>query len=209
MQTQSSSLPTKKTASEAVAPWLGLLFGMLLLAGLVDLRLFVPLVLTGVLVLVGRFVMRPADPMLVALLLAKAGWIALLVVVDGGRPSTALFTVVVVDLVLLTCCFVSVRPAFLQALALPLFALLVGDFAFNAWTHAFGADPFGRMPPPREDSIIPRVGGLFHHSFYSANISLVVLAFALLRRNGLMIALAALNLPSMGRSGHGWRCSSS
>lgn len=68
--------------------------------------------------------------------------------------------------------------------------LFLTDLLFNGYSIYTGADPLGRAPSIRQDSIFDRRGGVMAHSFFSIVISITVALFLLLFRRYFLIGVA-------------------
>ena len=158
----------------------GLIFGFILIAGLANGSIGMPLAL-GLLLLTSRALHWNREATILAALLAlKVGWIGSVFLLRGAPQPFSLVMLLAFDFTLLITTLVRRPNRFIAGLCLPLLILFLGDFFFNIWAVATGSDPFGREASFRPGDFLPRLGGLFYHPFYSINISIVTMLFTLL-----------------------------
>ena len=180
----------------------GLIFGLILVAGLANGMIGMPLTL-GFLIITSRTLHWSGEAKILATLIAlKGGWITGLLLLRGAPAPFSVVLLLSFDCALLITMLLRRPAVFTAGLSVPVLLLFVGDFSFNAWTMAFGSDPLGREAFYRPGDVLPRLGGLFSHPFYSINISVVAMLFSLMYWRSLLckvIFLAAfLNIASNG-----------
>lgn len=90
--------------------------------------------------------------------------------------------------------FVSMSVSFIDKMLRSVYLLFLIDFCFNLSIYVFGVDPFGRSAGVRPGDLVPRVGGIFGHPFYSVNIATVALISGVFLNKKNMIYLAILGL---------------
>lgn len=152
----------------------GFIFGFLLLIAQVNLTFGMLLLLFGTLFYYYRYftVNFTLIDITIALVI-KIFWIVFIWVFFKSSSVFLLAQTLVVDLMLLSMLFMKINEDFLKNFSKPLVLLLLIDFVFNLSIYIFGADFFGRGGALRPGDIIPRVGGVFGHPFYSVNIALI------------------------------------
>jgi len=130
---------------------------------------------------------------LIAVLFLKVSLIFLMWVIFKSGSIFVLAQVLVADIILISLFFLRINKQFLIGFMQPLILLLLIDFLFNLSIYIFGVDFFGRGGALRPGDIIPRVGGVFGHPFYSVNIALVGLFGGLILKNKPITVIAISN----------------
>src|SRR5260370_40574893 len=156
----------------------GLRTGIILVLSLFNTVFIVPLLYIYMFVSSKRLRVPRDDQAVIALILIKIVWIVSVFVFFASYSIFALLQTISIDVTMLLCFVIKKETDFYRGLATPIFVLFAIALTFNVWTVLFGVDPLGRAAFGRPDDIIPRLGGLFFHPFYSINISFVSLLLA-------------------------------
>ncbi len=172
----------------------GLLTGVLLLASLAYSPIGLPFLATYLLASAKSLRISGDDLPVAVLLVAKAIWVVSLCFLLDHAPVIALPSILGADLVLLVAFALRKQHGFFVGLSKPLTWLFLVDFAFNAKAVVTGADFLGRMGSSRPDDLIPRLGGVFGHPFYSINISVISILLAWCFKRRLILALSVANI---------------
>lgn len=172
----------------------GLVFGFFLLIAQINLTIGLVIML-GLTFLMYReyFIIDSSSFDFIAVLILKVSFVLL---IWGIFKSSSMFVLaqgLVADIILISLFFLRINKQFLMGFMQPLTLLLLIDFLFNLSIYIFGVDFFGRGGALRPGDIIPRVGGVFGHPFYSVNIALVGLFGGLILKNKPITLIAISN----------------
>ena len=200
MLTTLVSLPS---ATRASASRSGLLFGWVFVLTLVDVYVGLPVLLAWMFVMSGPLSLPRSQLAIFVLLTMKVAWIVGVHLAYNPAALTSILPLLGVDVILIASMLVRRDESFLRGMTWPVMVLFLVDVLFNVSTLALGTDPLGREPGARVEDILPRLGGVFGHAFYSINISIVALLFAALRGYRVMLLVAVANIALNG-SFRGW-----
>jgi hypothetical protein len=176
----------------------GIVAGIILVLGLLDAAIGLPLLFLYLILTGKKLSLNKNNGLIVSLLLIKVLWISLLFIYFKKGSFFCFFQTIGMDLMILLTFFLRKDEDFYRGLFSPIAVLFAVDFIFNIWSHLFGMDPLGRIAITRPDDIIPRVGGIFFHPFYSINISFIMILFSIYMRHRLLLLLAVANIATNG-----------
>lgn len=172
----------------------GIIVGIILVLGLFNEAiglpvLFIYLILTG-----KKLTLERNNELICLLILLKICWITIIFVAFKDGSIYSFFQTIGMDLMILMAFLLRGDERFYKGFFIPIAMLFMVDFFFNSWTFLYDADPLGRIATMRPDDIMPRVGGIFFHPYYSINISFVTILFSLYLRHRLLLLLAVINM---------------
>ena len=176
----------------------GIVVGIILVLGLLDAAIGLPLLFLYLLLIGKKLSLERKYLPIVLLLLLKVFWITMVSIAYEDGAIFSYFRTISVDIMILLTIFLKKDKSFYRGLFIPIAVLFAVDLVFNIWTPLFGADPLGRVAVARPDDIIPRLGGIFFHPYYSINISFVVILFSMFMRYRLLLLLAIVNIAANG-----------
>lgn len=171
----------------------GFVFGVLLLFAQINLSIGLPLILLGLGFYYKNLRIDLSWLDVKVALFVKALWVTLIWFVFKSTSLFVLLQTLSVDVVLVGLVFFKFKEDFFRGLAVSLSMLVVMDLCFNLMIYGFGVDPLGRGGALRAGDLVPRVGGVFGHAFYSVNISVVGLICGLILRSKLVLYLSVMN----------------
>lgn len=172
----------------------GFIFGSILSISQVNLSFGLPLSLVALLATAPKFTLKKEHVDLFVLLLFQIVWMSLIYSIYSTNNILYLFKYLSVFAILMPMLFIEYDGSYMKGISLSLLALLMVDFLFNLSSIAFGVDLLGRAPDIRPGDIIPRLGGVFGHSFFSVNISVVGIFCGLLLRSRFVFFMSLINL---------------
>lgn len=100
---------------------------------------------------------------------------------------------IIVDVVILFMLFVTLKNNTKKGFYYFCVILFLADMGFNLYAHINGVSLYGTPLEIRPKDLIGRAGGLFNHSFYSIDISLIGLFTGIILKNRPLILLAIIN----------------
>lgn len=172
----------------------GFIFGTFLLLAQINLAIGMPLMFFAILFF-QKYIRLDAALLDIKIALAvKLGWIISIWYLYKATGFFTLAQIVAPDVILFVLLFFRADKDFVKGLAIPLSGLLLLDLFFNVSIHTIGTDLMGRGASLRPGDILPRVGGVFGHPFYSINIALVGIFCGLILKNKSITALSVVNL---------------
>lgn len=172
----------------------GFIFGSILSISQINLSFGLPLSLVGLLVTAPRFTFKKEYLDLFLLLLFQIIWMSSVYFIYKASNALYLFKYLSVFVILMPMLFIDYDESYMKGISLSILALLSVDFLFNMSSIVFGVDPLGRTPDIRPGDIIPRLGGIFGHSFFSVNISIIGIFCGLLLKSRFIFIISIINL---------------
>lgn len=172
----------------------GLVFGCILVMALFNVTIGTPILVFYILFKTKSLFLSDDNKLIVVLLLAKILWIFLIEILFRGTLTFSFLQTVNMDIILILTALIGYDKNFFGGFYIPVTIFFIIDFIFNLWTHIFGVDPLGRGAGLRPDDIFLRVGGIFHHPFYSINISIVMILFSIYMQRKILLSLAIINV---------------
>jgi len=176
----------------------GFVFGLLLLASALNLTAGLIFILIYSLFVHFNAIPRGRYAVIPYLLALKAVWIIGVDIVLSDRTFYHSLANISSDVIILLFLFVRVNSDFLKNTLLLVVSLFFVDIVFNFTTLLFGVDPLGRAVGARPDDILPRMGGVMGHPFYSVNISLLGMIAGIYLSNKKIIYLSVIALAING-----------
>jgi hypothetical protein len=175
----------------------GVFFGILLILSLVNLSFGLIALFVYVLLFLRQRV--PRDNVVILLLIsAQFFWTFSINLIYKNASLILLFQQFSITAILILMLITPLSIRFINGMLTSLIYLFIIDFLFNLSTFLFGSDLLGRSAQFRADDYLPRVGGLFGHPFYSANISTIAFISGIFLNKNWMIFLSTLALLSNG-----------
>ena len=177
----------------------GIIFGMLLVFGLSNVKIGLPLIL-GYLILTGNYskpVLSNKDIWIFSLIIIKIVWLATVHFFYKSASPDSLFyfaRLISMDLIFLIVLCIRREEKFFYGLAIPIFGLFFIDAIFNITTLVHHAHLLGRISRVPPEDYLPMLGGFFSHPFYSINISVIAMLFAFYLKKKWLVALTMLNV---------------
>lgn len=172
----------------------GYIYGLLLISTLMNMAVGLPAILGLSAIAFNKKLIRKSNLIILFLLLFKILWMSYIQVNYSLRFFSTFLTTMAADGMLCMFLFYSVEKNFLKGFFRPFLILFYVDFIFNVCIYLIGFDPFGRAGSYRPDDILPRLGGIFGHPFYSVNIAFIAIISALFCRKKVALFLAVLGL---------------
>lgn len=170
------------------------MFGTLLALAQINLSFGLPLMLLSLIFFHKNIRIDETKMDIKVALFIKAIWIVLIWAFFKSNSFFVLMQTLSLDIILISLVFFRVDQSFLKGVATSVSALLILDFTFNLAIYFFGIDPLGRGGSLRPGDVIPRVGGLFGHPFYSVNIAVVGIFCGLILRSRPILLASIINL---------------
>lgn len=172
----------------------GFLFGTLLALAQINLSFGLPLMLMSIFFFHRNIRIDGAKRDIKIALFIKVIWIVLIWSFFKSNNFFVLIQTLSLDIILISLVFFRVDQLFLKGVATSVSVLLILDFLFNLAIYIFGVDPLGRGGALRPGDVIPRVGGLFGHPFYSVNIAVVGIFCGFILRSRSILFSSIINL---------------
>jgi len=175
----------------------GFLFGLILILTQINIVYGLPLVLFSLIIFSEKIALNKKDRLLFFFTTLQLLWFLMMFVLfpvnfNHWVKHFALFLIIFIIIVS------KIDFNFINGICISLSLLLLLDFAFNLTTIFAGVDPFGRIPITRPDDFLPRLGGVFGHSFFSLNISFLGIISACFKRNKSILLLSIFNILLIG-----------
>ncbi len=171
----------------------GILFGLFLIFSLANLTIGLVILFVYVLSFLHQRV--PRDTLVIVILIfAQVVWTASINLLFKNTSFILQLQQYSINAILLLMLVTPLSIRFINGMLKSLICLFLVDFLFNLSVLFFGIDLLGRGAQLRADDYLPRVGGLFGHPFYSANISTIAFISGLFLRKNWIIFLSAMAL---------------
>jgi hypothetical protein len=171
----------------------GQAFGLLLILSLYNLSIGLPIFFVYILLFMSHGITR-SNMLIFIMVLAQILWIVIITLTYKTTPFLILMQQCSTSAILILMMFTPLSARFINGMLKSLAYLFIVDLIFNISLIIFGVDLLGREAQLRPGDFFPRIGGVFGHPFYSANISSVALISGLFLRKRWLIYLSALAL---------------
>jgi hypothetical protein len=183
----------------------GLIIGLLVLLVVVRQSIGLPLLFIYLIAIGGLVKPRKEYLVIAGLLVIKILIITIICknnLQDINEPNLKeWFRKIIIDVFLLFMIFIRLRPSIKKGFYYLCIAVGVLDLVFNTYAHIYGISINGIPLEIRAGDWIGRSRGLFGHSFYSIDISLVALFSALLLKSRYQVPLLLLSVVNLFLAG--------
>lgn len=176
----------------------GFIFGIILCISQINISIGLPIALVSFFLTTPKIVIRSNRFWLIFIVGAEIAWQSFVWLYFKSNDIILLFQSVVVFVILAALLYTECDINYVRGLSLSIAFLMLLDFAFNLITIILGQDPIGRTPDFRVSDLMPRMGGVFGHNFFSLNIGVIGLFSGLLLKNNYVILFALINIVMNG-----------
>jgi hypothetical protein len=177
--------------------YFGFLFGITLVVSQINIVYGLPFALFFLLVFSNKISLNKNDRKLFVLIVLELLWF-LFMYIFFPVNFTHWIRHVAFFLIIFTVILTKVDWNFIHGICISMIVLLLLDFSFNLISSYTGMDPFGRAVTIRTGDMLPRLGGVFGHAFFSLNISFMGFLSAYIKRNNIVMILSIINISLTG-----------